>query len=88
MPIATEITISCSTLNDSPIVPSSCGAAWSPKMLPGTRPVRKSHQPPDVPMSWAVAASTELLRPGSVSSPRPMPMETAISAVMANQSSV
>src|SRR3954468_25037672 len=88
IPIATEITISCSTLNDSPIVPSSCGAAWSPKMLPGTRPVRKSHQPPVVPMSWAAEASTELFRPGLVSRPSPMPMETAISAVMANQSRV
>ena len=43
-------------------------------MLPGTRPVRKSNQAPVFSGAAALAASTELLRPGSVSRPRPMPI--------------
>src|SRR3954453_4218265 len=83
-PIATESTISCRTLKER--TPS--GEDCRPRMLCGTRPVRKSHQDPVVSGAAWAAASTELLRPGSVSRPRPMPIETAIRAVTANQRSV
>ena len=83
-PTATETTISCSTLNEIDPSVEPC----RPRMLPGTRPVRKSHHPPEASPWLAAVSDTELLRPGWVSRPRPMPMETAISAVMANQSSV
>ena len=84
MPMAAAMTISWSTLNDRRRPAEPC----SPKMLPGTMPVRKSNQEPVLSGAAWAAASTELLRPGSVSRPRPMPMPTAISAVIANHSSV
>src|SRR3954453_1447917 len=84
MPMATDSTMSCRTLKDRP----TSGEDGRPRMVCGARP---GGEPPHAPVvsgaAWA-AAATELLRPGSVSSPRPIPIETAIRAVTANQRSV
>jgi hypothetical protein len=80
IPIAAAMTMSCRTLNDS----EPSGEPSRPRMLPGTRPPRKSHQEPvESGAVWA-AASTLLLRPGCVTRPRVMPIVTAISAVIPN----
>ena len=90
MPTATAMTISWSTLNDRPIEPVVAGAACRPRMLPGTRPVRKSHQRAGAsPASVGAAASTRACcgRAGEQARGR-CRWTTAISAVMANQSRV
>ena len=58
------------------------------KTFDGTIPFRKSSQDPVVDGVSAAAACTAECRPGCITSPRAMPIETAISAVKANHSRV
>ena len=90
MPTAIAITRIWSTLKLTAVVatPSvTVVLAPRPRKFFGNRPVRKAHQSPDLPAylaSWLMP----VLAPGCSSTPRPMPISTAISEVMANQSSV
>ena len=49
--------------------------------------MRKAHQSPDLPR-YLASSVMPVLAPGCSSTPRPMPISTAIRDVMANQSSV
>src|SRR5699024_3873833 len=88
MPTAIEITRICRALKLRETEPSSPADPVMPRKFEGTRPWRKSSQPPWVSEASAASAVTPELAPGEVTAPRAMPIETAIRAVIANQSSV
>ena len=90
-PIAIAATMIWRTLNPTLVfaLPSAITvSAPSPRKLTGTRPLRKLSQLPLVAGTAAAAASTPLRTPGWSARPRTSPIETAISAVIANQRSV
>ena len=88
MPMAIATTRICSTLNDIDTLPSSPADPSRPSTLAGTRPVRKSSHEPVLDGALAASAVTLVWSPGWSTRPSTMPIETAISAVMANQASV
>ena len=87
IPMTSEMTTICSTLKPSDTL-SPRAEASIPRKFAGSSPVRKSTQLPDRPGASACSALIEVFSPGLVISPSPMPMATAMAAVMANQSSV
>ena len=88
MPTAMATTRICSTLNDMPTVPSPLSYPSRPSTLAGTRPVRKSSHEPVDDGAEAAADVTLVWSPGRSTSPSTMPIDTAMSAVIANQASV
>jgi hypothetical protein len=91
IPTARATTTICSALKPRLVAAApSCSLveAVRPNTLAGTRPVRKSSQPPVVRGVSAAEAETAAPTPGCSTVPRAKPMTTAISAVTANHSSV
>ena len=88
MPTAMEMTRICSTLKLSETEPSSPAEPAMPRKFEGTRPLRKSIQPPWVEEASAASAETPEPSPGLVTAPSPMPIATAMRAVIANHRSV
>src|SRR4051794_6783730 len=84
MPIYPDSTVGYGPLKHEPPM----GEGLRPRRVGGPRPGSKSHPVPLLSVAARAAAPPELLRPGSVRSLRPIPIETAISAVIANQSRV
>src|SRR5690606_9549371 len=78
----------CRALKLSESEPSSFAEPVMPRKFEGTRPVRKSSQPPWVEEAAAESAETLEFSPGEVSAPSAMPTETAMSEVIANHSRV
>src|SRR5699024_7554903 len=87
MPTTREMTTICSTLKSSETL-SSRNEDSRPRKLAGTTPERKSSQLPELPGAPACSDPMEVFWPGLVIRPNVMPIETAIRAVMANQSRV
>ena len=90
-PTAIEMTSSCRMLNEMLVLALPSVILVLPdraRLLPGTRPLRKSSQPPTLsalPMASAVPCRPA---PGCTIRPMARPILTAISAVIANQSRV